>query len=103
MLQFEWGEAKNLRNIEKHGLSFETAARIFKGLVLTAPDTRNDYGEPREISVGRLDEVVILCVAHTDRRGVIRIISARRASRKERKRFEDVEREILGRAKDDER
>lgn len=90
--RFEWDERKNLANIEKHSVSFETASRIFEGPVWTAEDTRIDYGEVREISIGRLGLEVILCLAHTDRNGVTRIISARLASRRERTRFEDAER-----------
>lgn len=89
---FEWDEGKSRSNIAKHGLSFETACRIFTRPVLSVVDERNDYGEVREISIGRIDDTVVLCVAHTDRKGVTRIISARRASRRERKRFEDAER-----------
>jgi hypothetical protein len=92
---FEWDAAKNLSNIDKHGLSFETARRIFERPILSVVDDRVDYREVREISIGRIDEAVILCVAHTDRKGVRRIISARVASRAERRRFENAERENI--------
>ncbi|MGH1393882.1 MAG: BrnT family toxin [Trichormus sp.] len=46
---------------------------------------RFDYGEIREISIGAIQNVVIITVAHTDRAGVIRIISARKATPQERK------------------
>ena len=84
-MDFEWNEAKNTTNKIKHGLSFERAIAIFNGPVVTREDTRRDYGERREISVGRLDAVLIIAVIHTDRLGRRRIISARPASPKERK------------------
>lgn len=87
---FEWDEAKNRSNIEKHGLSFETAVRIFGGPVLSAIDARFDYGELRELSIGRIDDVVVIVVAHTDRAGITRIISARPAKRVERMRYEQA-------------
>lgn len=83
-MEFDWDEDKNRRNIEKHGLSFEDAKRIFDGFTVDIPDERFDYGEARAISLGLLDHVVVLTVVHTDRNGVCRLISARQASRKER-------------------
>ena len=44
-MQFEWDEVKNYANIRKHGISFETAKRIFEGPVVTWIDQRKDYGE----------------------------------------------------------
>ena len=84
-MEFEWDESKNLRNIEKHGLSFERARKIFDGFFITWEDTRYDYGEVREVSLGNIEGVVMLAVVHTDRDGRIRIISARRANAKERR------------------
>lgn len=84
-MKFEWDPAKNDTNIAKHGVSFEQAKRIFDGPVLTMADTRDAYGEMRETSIGLIDGIATLVVAHTDRDGVTRIISARRALKKERK------------------
>lgn len=89
-MKFEWDEAKNAANIAKHGVGFATACRIFEGPVLTAIDDRSDYGELRERSIGAVEGILILIVVHTDRNGLCRIISARRASRVERKRYEDA-------------
>lgn len=86
----EWDDAKNLQNIAKHGVSFELAQRIFDGPVLTWIDDRRDYGEQREVSIGMVDGVLVLTVAHTDRSGVRRLISARPASRRERSRYEQA-------------
>jgi uncharacterized protein len=83
-MQFEWDEDKSRANIAKHGISFEQAQLIFYGPTVDLVDDRADYGETRIISLGLLEGVVVLSVAHTDREGRIRLISARRASRKER-------------------
>lgn len=89
-MRFEWDEAKNRLNIAKHGVSFDTASRIFDGIVLTAEDRRFEYGETRLISIGAVEGVVVLAVAHTDRNNKIRLISARPASRRERSRYEQA-------------
>jgi uncharacterized DUF497 family protein len=85
---FEWDEAKDQANIQKHGVSFETAKRIFDGPVLTWRDNRRDYGEDCDISIGQVSTALIV-VAHTDRAGRIRLISARPASRKERQAYHE--------------
>jgi len=99
---FEWDEEQNLFNIEKHGISFETAKRIFERPVFTWRDTRQDYGEMRELSLGTIEEDVLLTVVHTDRDNAIRMISARVASQKERRLFDDAKRKNALRIKSDE-
>lgn len=84
---FEWDPKKDRTNFQKHGITFSEASLIFSGMVFTAKDTRKDYGELRFISIGSIAEVVVIVVAHTNRCGVIRIISARKAKVKERKRY----------------
>ena len=87
-MRFEWDEEKNRANAEKHLISFEEAATIFDGAVLTVEDDRFDYGETRYLSFGDLlvgGGTVVIVVVHTTRRGNIRIISARKASRRERR------------------
>ncbi len=101
-MDFEWDERKNRLNIEKHGISFDTARKIFEGPVLAWIDNRKDYGEIREISLGKVEGQVLLTVAHTDRNQNIRIISARVASQKERSSFENAERKKALRIKKDE-
>jgi uncharacterized DUF497 family protein len=86
-MQFEWDENKNAKNLTKHGISFEEAIEIFEGVIFTNVDDRFDYGETREISIGAIQGVVIITVAHTERAGIIRIISARKATPKERKAY----------------
>lgn len=82
---FEWDEAKNAQNRAKHGIAFEEATTIFEGPIVTREDDRRDYGETRWLSMGLLAGVVVIVVAHTNRQGRIRMISARPASRTERK------------------
>ncbi len=61
------------------------ATTVFEGDVITAEDLRRDYGEVRKISIGEIKEGLAVVVVHTERKGSIRIISARLASTKERK------------------
>lgn len=85
--EFEWGDKKNATNLKNHGISFEEAIAIFDGPVLTNIDDRFDYGEIREVSFGFLGQTVVLSVTHTDRDNRKRIISARKATRSERRMF----------------
>lgn len=89
-MTFEWDDAKNRTNIEKHGLSFATASRIFEGPVLTATDDRFEYDEVRRKSIGAIDGVLVIVVTHTDREDRTRIISARPAKRAERNSYEEA-------------
>ena len=84
---FEWDDDKNQANIEKHGISFEQARQIFHGPIVSWEDRRFSYNETRTISIGMMGKAVLVTVVHTDRSGTTRIISARAASRKERKRY----------------
>ncbi|WP_375497327.1 BrnT family toxin [uncultured Nostoc sp.] len=86
-MKFEWDKNKNQQNIQKHGISFEEATEIFNGVVFTSIDERYDYEEIREISIGSIQGIVIITVAHTDRNGKIRLISARKATPKERRTY----------------
>ncbi len=94
MKGFEWDPAKDASNRQKHGLSFEEAASIFAGPILTGPDPYE--GEEREKSFGLLGGRVVICVIHTYRDGNIRIISARKATANERALFHDHLRRALG-------
>ena len=82
-MEFEWDDAKSERNRRERGFDFATAALIFSGPVQTVVDERRDYGEERIIAIGEIDGEVLVLV-YTDRGQVRRIISARRANRKER-------------------
>lgn len=87
---FEWDDDKNQENIAKHGVSFQRASRIFEGRILSVVDDRFEYGEVREVSIGVVDGIAYLTVTHTDRDDRIRIISARPATRRERKRYDEA-------------
>ncbi len=92
-MRFEWSEKKNLGNIQKHGVSFEEAKEVFSDpFHISKLDHRFDYFEERWITLGCTAEESILVVAHLffDENGeeIIRIISARKASEKERRFYE---------------
>ena len=83
---FEWDDAKNASNLSKHGISFDEAIAIFEGPTLTKRSD-GDFGEARSISFGRLGISIVVAVIHTDRSGITRVISARKAKDKERTLF----------------
>ena len=87
-MQFEWDEAKNLENIRKHQIDFADVPEMFESLMLIELDDRIDYGEDRWIRIGFLRNGVAVVVWTERQDNLIRIISARRANRYERKRFE---------------
>ena len=81
---FEWDDAKAERNYRKHGVDFPDATEVFDDpLRLEWRDVREDYGEERFCTVGEIKRRVLF-VAYTMRAEKIRIIMARRASRKEK-------------------
>ncbi|BAZ12131.1 hypothetical protein NIES4071_39590 [Calothrix sp. NIES-4071] len=86
---FEWDEAKNLENIRKHKIDFANVPQMFNGSMLTELDERFDYGEDRWIGIGFLGNGVAVVVWTERRENLIRIISARKANRYERQRFEE--------------
>lgn len=90
---FEWGLAKAASNLKKHQVSFEIATRVFADPFAIIKQDRIEDGECRWQTLGIADGYLLLLVAHTvqdDESGIeiIRIISARRADPKERKRYE---------------
>ena len=91
--RFEWGPAKATSNLRKHGISFETASRVFADPNALFEQDRIVDGELRWQAIGVVDELMMLLVAHVvqEQDGVegIRIISARRANHKERRRYEE--------------
>lgn len=88
-MKFEWDPAKAAANLAKHGITFETAARAFEDeLSATFPDPDHSIGEERLITYGLGVDGKLLVVSHTERGSTIRIISARLATYKERKRYE---------------
>jgi uncharacterized DUF497 family protein len=92
MLFFEWDEDKASQNIRKHGVSFEEAATVFgHPLSLTINDPLHSTEEERFVTIGLSFRHRVLVVVHMDRGDSIRIISARVATRRERKLYEEGE------------
>lgn len=90
MLKFEWDENKNQANIKKHGISFEEATTVFNdtnALIIT--DESHSGEEDRFILIGYSYKANLLVVCHCYRLNdsLIRIISARKTSGRERKKF----------------
>jgi uncharacterized protein len=89
MIRFEWDEAKNRSNKKKHGIDFETAQLIFDDPHCISFVERVSNGEERWHAIGSIENIIVIVVVHTYREEVsdevIRIISARRATRHERK------------------
>ena len=85
-MRFTWSERKRAINLREHGLDFLDAPRVFEGLTFTYEDDRLAYGEQRFITLGLLAGVPV-SVAHTESDDEIRIISFRKATGREEKRF----------------
>jgi uncharacterized protein len=85
-MKFEWDETKRRLNLQRHGIDFVDVPQIFDGDTVTIEDIRLDYGETRYISLGLLRTHVIV-VVHTERKGALRIISARKATKYETKTY----------------
>ena len=83
-LQFEWNPNKAARNFKKHKVSFDEATTVFDDpMFVTVIDDEHSNDEERYITIGLSRQARLLVVAHTDRTGQVRIISARKATRKE--------------------
>jgi uncharacterized DUF497 family protein len=101
MVRFEWDEAKARSSARKHGVRFEDAMLVFADSYALAEQDRLEGGELRWRTLGLAGGVVLLLVAHTVRNEqedeIIRMISARRATRRERNRYvENRTEESLG-------
>ena len=94
-MRFEWDENKNRENRKKHGVSFEFAMEVFDDPFSLTSQDRIVEGEERLWTLGRVEDLNILVVVHTvvDERNeeVIRIISARKATPRERAFYEEVD------------
>lgn len=88
-MQFTWDERKNQSNRQKHGISFETAVLAFDDAQQLSCQDRTVDGEPRWQTLGMVNGIHVLLVAHTVSENgdeeVIRIISARKATPRERR------------------
>ena len=89
-MNFEWDRSKANANKRKHGVSFDDAASVFfDPLAVSGSDPDHSVGEFRYITFGYSISGRLLTVVHTVRANSIRIISARRATRAERKLYEE--------------
>ena len=83
-MRVEFDEAKRTATLKARGLDLARAAEVFDGATLTTQDDRRDYGEDRYITVGFLDEAMVVLV-WTPRGTAYRIISMRKANERERR------------------
>ncbi len=89
-MKFEWDESKNNINIKKHNISFSNALTMFNGPMITGLDQRFDYEEERWVGLGLLKSGGIGVVSFTERKnGIIRIISARKATKYETGKYQN--------------
>ena len=90
ILLFEWNPEKARMNFKNHGVSFEEASTVFDDpIFITFLDEAHSIDEDRYITIGLSKQNRLLLIAHTDRAGHIRIISARKVTNHERKFYEE--------------
>jgi len=88
---FRWDPERARSNLRKHGVTFEEAASVFRDILsLTISDPLHSTEESRFVTIGRSDQDQTLAVVHSDFEETIRIISARLATRRERKEYEEA-------------
>jgi hypothetical protein len=83
-MRFTWSERKRAINLKDHGLDFVDAPRVFEGATYTFEDDRFDYGEQRYETLGLLAGVPV-SIVHTETEDEIRVISFRKATKREAK------------------
>lgn len=85
---FEWDKSKEVKNVKKHGISFNVASNVFKDSArLEFYDETHSVYEDRYITIGKVADLLIIVVVYTDRSGRIRIISARKANDREKEAY----------------
>ncbi|MBC8262507.1 MAG: BrnT family toxin [Anaerolineales bacterium] len=90
--QFEWDANKAAQNLKKHSVAFEEAATVFDDpMFITVVDDEHSVDEERYITIGLSAQGRLLMIAHTDRGGQMRIISARKATKKEEQFYAEAE------------
>jgi uncharacterized DUF497 family protein len=89
-LTFEWNEEKARTNLKKHGVSFDEAKSLFNDpFLMTFPDPAHSVAETRYVSIRLSAQGHVLVVSHTDRAMNIRLIGCRKATRTERRAYEE--------------
>jgi uncharacterized DUF497 family protein len=90
-LQFEWDPEKAKKNLKKHGVSFEEASTIFDDpQFISFLDEEHSTDEERHITIGMSDKIHLVMAAHTERKNLIRLISARKATKNEEKFYNEA-------------
>ncbi len=87
-----WNREKARKNLRKHAMSFEEAATVFGdplGMTITDPD-HSSPGDERFVTIGQSRMGTLLVVVHSEAEGVIRIITARRATPRETRNYEEA-------------
>lgn len=89
-MNFEWDENKANSNLKKHGVSFAEAKTVFQNDVnsITFCDPNHSFGEERYIEIGLSAQGLLLTIVYVEREGYIRIISAHKATPRERKLYD---------------
>lgn len=87
-MRFTWHEPKRASNLREHGLDFADAEHVFEGLTFTFEDVRFDYRERRFLTLGLLAGVPV-SIAHTETEYEIHLISFRKATKREARRYFD--------------
>ena len=89
-IRFEWDSRKARRNLQKHGIDFTEASTVFADtLSITISDPDHSEGEERWVTIGLSARRRLLVVVHTDEGESSRLISARRADSRERRKYEE--------------
>lgn len=87
---YEWDSRKAKANLRQHRVPFEEAAAVFLDpLAITYPDPAHSHDEFREITIGHSAKQGVIFLSHTQRGDHVRIIGARKATRRERKQYEE--------------
>jgi uncharacterized DUF497 family protein len=86
-VDYEWDETKRRSNLAKHGVDFAQVSAFEWGSVQEQEDRRKNYGERRWIGVGKIDDLAYVLI-YTRRSGRVRVISLRKASQREFRRYE---------------
>ena len=89
-IKFDWDPTKERRNLRKHRIDFDEASTVFADtLSITIPDPDHSEDEERWVTIGLSNRHRLLVVVHTEEDETIRLISARRADRLERRNYEE--------------
>jgi len=89
-MRFEWDAAKSAASLLKHGVGFDEATTVFGDVLsVSGRDLEHSVGESRFVTLGLSSHGRVLVVCHTDRGSVTRVITARLATRKEKKIYEE--------------